>query len=141
MRDRVAQFFPVGQTLSFEARIDCSAGAFRLVDDTIAAGVAVETSITDMIRKLEARGVVAVDDPALSPDDAMIRAANVARDRGMAMRRSLLEARSCMDDQLASEFGRLLSAPEAIFAYDSETPSVMIIDRINLVLVVARGSA
>ena len=140
MRDRIADFFALGPTLSFRARIDCSAGAFRLIDGSIGAKVAVEPSSVDMIDRLNDRAVVAVDDPSLTPDEAMVEAANYARDRGMAMRRAVLEARACMDDQLIAEFGRLLSTPDAIFAYDSATPSVMIIDGLNRVLVVARGS-
>ncbi|MEM9909911.1 MAG: hypothetical protein AAF922_03925 [Pseudomonadota bacterium] len=140
-RDRVAQFFPLGPTLSFMSKIDCTAGAFRLIDDTIGAEVTVEPGIIGMILMLERRSVVAVDDPALTPDEIMVKAANYSRDRGMAMRRTVLEARACMDEKLAQEFGRLLAAPEAIFAYDSDTALVMIIDHANRVLVVARGSA
>ncbi|MEL7013268.1 MAG: hypothetical protein AAFO72_08305 [Pseudomonadota bacterium] len=141
MRDRVAQFFPLGATLAFHSQIDCSAGAFRLVDETIGAEVSVEPSIIGMIIMLEKRDVVAVDDPTLSPDEVMIKAANYARDRGMSMRRTVLEARACMDDKLTEEFGRLLSSPGAIFAYDNETSLVMILDQRNRVLLVARGSA
>lgn len=140
MRDRVSQFLTLGQTLSFRARIDCSAAAFRLTDDEIGSKVAVEPNIIDMIQRLDSWTVVAVDDPELSPDAAMVAAANYLRHRGMAMRRTVLEARACMDDLLITEFGRLLVAPEAIFAYDSATPSVMIIDKLNRVVVVARGS-
>ncbi|MEM6577491.1 MAG: hypothetical protein AAF678_03290 [Pseudomonadota bacterium] len=141
MRNRVAEFFSLGQTLAFKARIDCSAGAFRLIDGSIGAKVAMEPSIGGMINRLNGWSVVAVDDPALTPDEAMVEAANHARDQGMAMRRIVLEARACMDEDLTTEFGRLLAAPGAIFAYDRQTPSVMIIDHANRVLVVARGSA
>jgi len=95
MRDRVAQFFPLGPTLSFRARLDCSAGAFRLIDETIGAQVVIESSIAGMINQFGTWQVVAVDDPELTPDAAMIEAANVARDRGMAMPRSLVACWPC----------------------------------------------
>lgn len=140
MRDRVARFLPVTQTLSFKAKLDCSAGAFRLKDASIGAEVSVATGLIGMLTMLNRRSIVALDDPQVSPDRAMVDAANFDRATGMAMRRAILEARACMDDQLSTEFGRLLSTPGAVLAFDREKTSVMIIDHDNLVVVVARGA-
>lgn len=139
MRSRVGAWFQLDETLSFSAQIDCAAGAFRLVDASVGAGLPVETSTLAMLNTLTSRAVAAVDDPAQSPDAAMIEAANGARAQGMAMRRAALEARACMDDTLATEFGRLLTAPAAIFAFDRAAATVMLLDVENRVLVVARG--
>jgi len=140
MRARLAQWFDLGETLAFSAQQGCAAGAFRLVHDQIGAGVQVERDLGAMLRALPQRGVAAVDDPALSPDVAMVQAANAQRSLGMGMRRAALEARACMAGDLGREFHRLLGRNEAVLAYETGEGAVMLVDRANRVLVVAMGA-
>ncbi len=140
MRDRLSAWFILGDTLAFASERGCAAGAFLVKDDTPASGLPVERDLGAMLRSLPRFGVAAVDDPALSPDEAMRQAANTDRPVGMAMRRAALEARDCMQGDLGAEFRRLLTRSEAVLAYHSEERAVMMLDRPNRVLVVAMGA-
>ncbi len=139
MRARLATWFSLGDTLAFASERGCAAGAFRVLDATPNAALPVETDLGAMLRALPTRGIAAVDDPDLSPDEAMRRAANAERAMGMAMRRAALEARSCMQGDLGAEFRRLLTRAETVLAYHADERAVLLLDRRNRVLVVAMG--
>lgn len=139
MRARLAPWFSLGETLAFSSRAGCAAAAFRLVSGDIGAAVAVERNLSDMLRALPNRGVAALDDPKMTPDAAMVDAANSDRTLGMGMRRAGLEARPCMEGKVGVEFLRLLGRPETVLAYETEQGTLMLMDRANRVLVVAAG--
>lgn len=139
MRARVAGWFQLGETLAFSARTECAVGAFRLVDDMIGSGLLLESSVPQMLVMLGARPAVAVEHPELSPDQAMMDAANTKRDTGMAMRRAALEARPCMDDRFVVAFRQVLEKPGAILAYDAQEKAVMLVDRQKRLLIVVMG--
>ena len=140
MRARLDPWFALGETLAFAAERGCAAGAFRVVTTEIGAPVAVERNVADMLRALPGRGVAAVVDPQLSPDQAMVDAANTDRAPGMAMRRAALEAKDCMEGPIEAEFRRLLVRPGTVLAYEAGEGAVMLLDRDNRVLVVAMGA-
>ena len=139
MRARLAPMFAVGETLAFSAGTRCAAGAFRLVHDAVGSGLPVEDSVNGWLRTLAQRDAAAVDRPDLSPDAAMIAAANSDRPLGMAMRGRALEARACMDDRIRAEFMRLLRRDATVIGYDKTEGAVMLMDRGNAILVVAMG--
>lgn len=139
MRARLAPMFALGETLAFQAGTRCAAAAFRLVHDGVGAGLPLETSVPGWLRAVSGRGVGALDLPGLSPDDAMVAAANANRPVGMAMRSTSLDARDCMDDRVRTEFTRLLLARGVVIGVDAREGSVMLMDRRNAVLVVASG--
>ena len=140
MRARLAPWFSLGETLAFAAQSSCAAAAFRLVSADIGAPVQVERNVEDMLRVLPRRGVAAVDDPALTPDAAMVDAVNAQRTLGMGMRRAALEARPCLDGPIGAEFRRILTRPETVLAYETTQGTLMLMDRGNRVLVVVTGA-
>lgn len=140
MRARLAPMFALGDTLAFDANMRCAAGVFRLVDDRVGAGLPLETTVPGWVRDVAIRGVGAIDVPDLSPDAAMVAAANSNRPIGMAMRGRALDARDCMDDRVRTEFMRLLMSEGAVVGYDAQEGAVMLMDRRNAVLVVAIGA-
>lgn len=140
MRDRLSAWFALGDTLAFSSEQGCAAGAFRLMDETPGAALPVERNLGAMLRSLPRHGIAAVDDPDLSPDEAMRQAATTDRSVGMAMRRAALEARDCMQGDLAAEFRRLFVRTQTVLAYQTDERAILMLDRPNRVLVVAMGA-
>lgn len=139
MRARLAPMFALGETLAFQANARCAAAAFRLVHDGIGAGLPLETSVPGWVRNVAQRGVGALEVAGLSPDEAMIAAANADRPVGMAMRGTSLDARDCMDDRIRTEFMRLLLSEGTVIGVDAREGAVMLMDRRNAVLMVVVG--
>ena len=140
LRDRLSQWFSLGETVGFSATQDCAAGAFRLVDPSIKSQMPVASGVEAMLVQLDRAGHVALDDPAQSPDRGMVATVNAQRHTGMQMRRAALEARACMDDTITTAFRHALDEPRAVLAYDSDTGSVMILDPVTGLLIVAMGA-
>lgn len=140
LRERLSQWFSVGDTVGFAATQDCAAGAFRLVDPSVKAPMPVVSGVGALLMQLDRVGRVALDDTAQSPDRGMVATVNAQRHTGMQMRRAALEARACMDDTVTTAFRHALDEPRAVLAYDSDTLSLMILDPVTGLLVVAMGA-
>jgi len=140
LRDRLDRWFSVGDTVGFAATQDCAAGAFRLVDPSVKASLPVVSGVGALLMQLDRGGRVALDDPTQSPDRGMVITVNAQRHTGMQMRRAALEARACMDDTITTAFRHALDEPRAVLAYDSNTGSLMILDPVTGLLVVAMGA-
>lgn len=139
MRDRLEQWFALGETAYFEARGDCVAGVFRLAGPDVGAAMPLTGSVSEMLWVLPRRGRAALQAEGVAPDAAMVTLVNEARTTGMAMRRAALEARSCMDDGAEGAFRRALLSPDATLAYDSESGTVMVMDTRRALLFAAMG--
>lgn len=140
MRDRLERWFALGATAYFAARGDCAVAVFHLRDDRIGAAMPVTGSVGEMLYALPRRGAAALDDPGQAPDAALVDLANAERATGMAMRRVGLEARACMSDDAEGDFHRVLTSPEAVLAYDTETGTLMLMDRGRRRLLAAMGA-
>lgn len=140
LRDRLNQWFSLGDTVGFDSTQACAAGAFRLVDPSIKAPMPVAFGVGAMRVQLEQAGRVALDDSAQSPDRGMVAMVNLQRHTGMQMRRAALEGRACMDDTVISAFRHALDEPRAVLAFDQDTGSLMILDPVTGLLVVAMGA-
>lgn len=140
MRTRLEQWFALGDTMHFAARMDCAAGLFRLVDTQISSAMPVSGNVAEMLRALPGRGVAALDNPGQAPDAGMVEAANTERSTGMAMRRAGLEARDCMEGPIEGVFRAALTRPSAVLAYDTGQRTLMLIDGETGFLVVAMGA-
>ncbi len=140
MRERLDRWFSLGETLSFAAELDCAAGLFRLVDDSLAASLPVVGSVGEMLFTLPREGVAALDDPEQAPDAALVDLVNADRPMGMAMRRAGLEARACMDEATEGAFRTALLSPGALLVYETESGMVALMDRENRLVVAAMGA-
>jgi hypothetical protein len=141
MRAYLEQYFALGETLSYKATLDCIGGAFRLTDSHVSAALPLTRNVRQAVQVIERRGLMALDDPTLSPDQAMVDIANAARSLGLEMRRTGLDARDCMDELAASAFGYALVNPAAVLAYEMETGALILMDQSLDILVVAMGKA
>lgn len=141
MRARLEGWVSLGPTQYFSARADCAVGVFGLVSDAIGAAMPVAGSVEEMAHVLRRQGRAALDDPAQSPDGALIALANADRVAGYAMRRAALDGRACMDATAAAAFHAALTAPGAVLAWDGDSGTVMVIDRDARRFIAAVGGA
>lgn len=140
MRARLAQWFYIGDTLSFKASTGCAAAVFKLGDFQVKSAMPEVQDVTHMLSTLSRRGVAALNDPNQPPDQALVDLANAERATGMRMRKVALKSRDCMDDRTQSAFSYALVNPKAVLAYDSENQALMLMDPQTGVLVVVMGS-
>ncbi len=139
LRDRLENWFSIGETVSFNATRTCAAAAFKLVDLQVKSMVPLVDSTPQVLVALSQRGLVAINNPALAPDAALAELVNADRPTGMKMRRAALEGRMCMDQATESAFRYALDNPLSMLAYDDNTVSLMLLDPRTGLLVVAMG--
>ena len=140
MRERLDRWFSLGDTVGFASTGACAAGAFRLVDPSIGAAMPVTGGPGQMVRQLETVGRAALDDDRQAPDQGMVAVVNARRHLGMQMRRAALEGRECMDDTVQGLFRHALETPRAVLAFDADEGSLILLDPVNGLLVVAVGA-
>ena len=140
MRDRLAQYFSLRETVAYEARRPCVAGVFRLADDRVKAAIPMASGVGEMLGLLARRDLAVLNDPAQSPDAVLVTVMNADRARGMQMRRAGLEARECMDAMTETAFRFALDGKGNMVGYDANSGLLMLLDRRNRLLVVARGT-
>ncbi|MRU14271.1 hypothetical protein FDP25_02395 [Roseovarius sp. A21] len=140
MRDRLGQYFSLRDTVAYEARRPCVAGVFRLADDQVKAAMPVANGVGEMLALLAREDLALLKDRGHSPDAAFVTVMNVERARGMQMRRAGLEARACMDATIETAFRHALDGVGNMVAYDVKSGLLMLVDRRNRLLVVARGA-
>ncbi len=132
-------WFALGETVEFVTRTGCAAGVFRLTGSEIGAAMPVLREPSRAASVVEARGRMALDNPALTPDQAMIDIANLHRSLGMQMRRAGLDGRACMEERTESAFRHALENPAAVLAYDAGLGAVILMDPAHGLLVVTVG--
>ena len=75
-----------------------------------------------------------------SPDARFVEVMNVGRTQGMQMRRAGLEALECMDAVTETAFRHALDGRGNLVGYDAKSGLLMLLDRRNRLLVIARGA-
>lgn len=140
MRARLAAWVSLGETLAFDAKMDCAAGLFRLVDDRVKSAMPLAGSLHEALHTLRRAGRVALDDRRQSPDQGIVDAANAERPVGMAMRGAALEGRACMSAGTGEAFHRALTARDALLIWDAESGALILLDRARGLLIVTMGA-
>jgi len=139
-RDRIEQWFSLGETVEFKAGRDCAAGAYRVKGGRVKAAMPLTDNVGEMGRVLAARGLAAMTRPGQSPDQSMVALANIDRPAGMRMRRAGLEARACMGEITESAFRHAIVTMGATLAFDNESGALMLLEPQSGLLVVAMGA-
>jgi len=140
MRDRLGQYFSLRETVAYEARRVCLAGVFHVADDRIKAAMPVASGVGEMLGLLGRRNLALLNDPRQSPDALFVEVMNVERTQGMQMRRAGLEALDCMDAVTETAFRHALDGRGNLVGYDAKSGLLMLLDRRNRLLVIARGA-
>ncbi|WP_306155031.1 hypothetical protein [Roseovarius sp. MMSF_3281] len=140
MRDRMGQYFSLRDTVTYDARRPCVAGVFRLADDRVKAAMPMAKGVKEMLGLLARRDLAVLNDPGQSPDAVFVEVMNTERSLGMQMRRAGLEARECMDAVTETAFRHALDGRGNMVGYDAASGLLMLLDRRNRLLVIARGA-
>ena len=139
-RDRLEQWFSLGETVEFKAERDCAAGVYQVKSGRVKAAMPLTDNVGEMGRVLAARGVVAMTRAGQSSDQSMVALANFDRAVGMQMRRAGLEARSCIGEITESAFRHAIVTTGATVAYDKQSGAWMLLEPRSGLLVVAMGA-
>jgi hypothetical protein len=139
-RDRLAQWFALGETISFVARRDCAVGLYEVVTPEVKSALPLMPDVVQMQRRIDAQGAAALNFAGQGADAAMVAMANHARPTGMAMRRAGLEARACMDGRSEGAFRHALDHPDGIMAWDADMRMLVLLARDADVLIAVQGA-
>ncbi len=139
-RDRLDQWFSLGETLAFEAASGCAAAVYEVKSGGVKAAMPLTGSADEMVRVLGQRGRAALVQPGETPDQAMVGLVNHKRDLGMRLRRTGLEGRDCMGEITESAFRHAIDTRGAILAFDEASGSLMLLEPKSGLLIVAMGA-
>lgn len=139
-RARLAQWFSLGDTVSFEARRGCAVGLYEVVARDVKSALPLLGDVVQMHREIARRGAAALDVAGRGADAAMLAMAGYDRGTGMAMRRAGLEARDCMDARSEDVFTRALSRPGAVMAWHAETGTLILMPGDARLLIAVQGA-
>jgi hypothetical protein len=139
-RARLAQWFSLGETLSFEARPGCAVGLYELVTRDVKSALPLMPDVVQMHRQIARRGAAALNVVDQGADGALLAMAGHDRSTGMAMRRAGLEARGCMDARGEDVFARALGQPGAVMAWHEESGTLMLIPGDARELIAVQGA-
>ncbi len=140
LRDLLAGWVPLGETVSFSATRGCAAGLFQLVGPRIASRMRIAGSVREAAIILKSHDQVAIIAPRLTPDQALLQLVEVDRSTGMKMRMAGLEGRACMDRAAEAAFAAALVNPAATLLMDRGTGVLALMDAEDGMLIAAMGS-
>ncbi|WP_113910526.1 hypothetical protein [Roseovarius dicentrarchi] len=140
LRDLLAGWVPLGETVSFNATRGCAAGLFQMVGPRIASRVRIAGSAREAAIILRSHDQVAIVAPRLTPDDALLDLVEVERNAGMKMRMAGLEGRACMDRETEAAFAAALVNPAAVILMDRGAGVLALMDTEDRLLIAALGA-
>ncbi len=140
LRDLLAGWVPLGETVSFSATRGCAAGLFQLVGPSIASRMRIAGSVREAAIILKSHDQIAIISPRLTPDQALLQLVEVDRSAGMKMRMAGLEGRACMDRAAEAAFAAALVNPAATLLMDRRTGVLALMDAEDGMLIAAMGS-
>lgn len=140
LRTLLAEWVPLGDTVSFRAARGCAAGVFELVGTHMSSRLRVAQDAREAAMILKSRDQVAIDARRTSPDAALLALIEAERGIGMRMRIVGLEARECMDTDAEGHFAAALVDPRAVLLIDGAAGVLALMDPQDRVLIAVMGA-
>lgn len=140
LRTALEPYFTLGDTLSFDSRMTCTAAVFRAALNDVKPDMplaATSTEAQDLFRKA---GKVALRAPGQTPHaltDEMLKTEDGAFGRQALAAAALVG--KCLSDTDSQDFHRALTRPGATIAYDTRVGGMMVLDPVERKLFFAAG--
>lgn len=140
LRAALEQYFTLGDTLSFQSRLTCTAAVFRaaqneVMGDMPLAGSSVQAQ--NLFRDAGKAAVRAADKTPHELTDEMLTTEDGAFGRQALAAAALVG--KCLSETDSQDFHRALTRPGAVLAYDMDVGGVMILDPVERKLFFAAG--
>lgn len=140
LRSSLEQYFTLGDTLSFESKLTCTAAVFRAALNDVKPDMPFAATSADAQELFRNTGKAALRAEGQTPHaltDEML-----ASEDGVFGRQALAAAAlvgKCLSDSDSHDFHRALTRPGATIAYDTGVGGVMILDPVERKLFFAAG--
>lgn len=142
LRAGLEQYFALGDTLSFESRMTCTAAIFRAATNDVKPDMPMAAHPELAQALYGTHGKAAIQIYGRSPHeltDAML-ASSDSRFGKQALA-AAAQVMKCLTDGDSKDFRRALTRPSAVLAYDSELDGVIVLDPVERKLFFAAGDS
>lgn len=140
LRTSLGQYFTLGDTLSFDSKMTCTAAVFRAALNDVKPEMPLATSSVEAQELFRGSGKAALRADGQTPHD--LTNEMLATEDGMFGRQALAAAAlvgKCLSETDSKDFHRALTRPGATIAYDTGVGGVMILDPVERKLFFAAG--
>lgn len=140
LRSSLEQYFTLGDTLSFESKLTCTAAVFRAALNDVKPNmplVATSVEAQELFRSTGKAAVRAERETPHALTDEMLTTEDGAFGRQALAAAALVG--KCLSDADSQDFHRALTRPGATIAYDTGVQGVMILDPVERKLFFAAG--
>lgn len=140
LRTALGQYFTLGDTLSFESKLTCTAAVFRAALNDVKTDMPLAATSAEAQELFREAGKAALRAPNQTPHaltDEMLKTEDGAFGRQALAAAALVG--KCLADSDSQDFHRALTRPGATIAYDTGVGGVMILDPVERKLFFAAG--
>ncbi|WP_298911235.1 hypothetical protein [uncultured Aliiroseovarius sp.] len=140
LRATLGKYFTLGDTLSFESKMTCTAAVFRAALNDVKPGMPLAATSVEAQELFRASGKAALRADGQTPHD--LTDEMLTSEDGAFGRQALAAAAlvgKCLSDADSKDFRRALTRPGATIAYDTGVQGVMILDPVERKLFFAAG--
>ncbi|AAV94402.1 hypothetical protein KQ247_14250 [Ruegeria pomeroyi] len=139
VRAQLGGWMPLGDTLYFESKLECTAGVFATPADILQTKVRTVSTLRDGLAALSREAIVAFDLEGETPDQVSQAVMSADLPKGLGILASGLSARACMDEATKSAYLSALHSPAALLIFAPDNNALVILDRDRRQVFFARG--
>ncbi|MCE8509885.1 hypothetical protein KBY28_15650 [Ruegeria pomeroyi] len=139
VRAQLGGWMPLGDTLYFESKLECTAGLFATQADFLQNKVRTVSTLNDGLAALSKEAIVAFDLEGETPDQVSQAVMSADLPKGLGILASGLSARACMDEGTRSAYLSALHSPAALLIFAPDNNALVILDRDRRQVFFARG--
>lgn len=139
VRAQLGGWMPLGDTLYFESKLECTAGVFATQADFLQGKVRTVSTLHDGLAALGKEATVAFELEGMTPDQVSQAVMSADLPKGLGVLSSGLSARACMDEDTKSAYLGALKSPAALLVFAPENNALVILDRDGRQVFFARG--
>lgn len=139
VRTMLDRWFSMGDQVYFKSAYRCTAAVFDLRSVQAKSALQIENEMMRGLRVLDRTGVMALSLEGESPDQVFLSIMNANRDVGVPVQVAAVLSRDCMNAATEGVFHAALTNPEALFVWYGDEASIVIMDPIQKVVILASG--
>lgn len=139
VRALLTRYFSLGETVYFEAKLECTAAMFKVQTDDIKSAARVNSDAGAALFEYKRSGIMALADPTKTPDEGFLELMNTDRVIGVAMQGASILAKNCMDEATISGFFYAMSNPSASMIFLRDGGAMAVLDPATRLVIYARG--
>ncbi len=139
IRTLLMRWFALGDQAYFKSEFRCTAAVYALRSTYPKSALQIETEINRALFSLRRTGVLALSLANQSPDQIFKSIMDTDRAVGVPVQVAAVLSRDCMDIETQGVFHAALSNPASLFIWHTGEESIIIMDPLQKVAILASG--